>query len=69
LLSFICIYGTIVGGVAEGVAVAEGVNVEDGVKVERGVRVGTRVGVVVAVRVGVNEGGKTRVGVISASAG
>ena len=65
-------YGTIVGGVGEGVAVevgGAGVYVREGVKVARGVRVAVGVRVGVAVRVGVKDGANTRVGVIKASGG
>lgn len=61
-----------VGGVGVMVAVevgGAGVKVIDAVKVARGVRVGWLVSVGVAVFVGVNEGGNTRVGVIKASGG
>lgn len=56
-------------GVSVGVGVKVGVRVKLGVLVGRGVRVGRFVGVVDAVCVGVSEGGRTRVGVISASSG
>ena len=68
----------IVGGVGDGrgVSVGAGVSVggagvgeRDGVSVARGVCVGSRVSVGVDVRVGVREGGRTRVGVMSASIG
>ena len=56
-------------GVLVGVLELVGVGDSDGVNVIRGVRVGRFVGVRVAVLVGVRDGGKTRVGVMSASTG
>ena len=56
-------------GVPVAVGVREGVGDTLDVNVGRGVRVGIFVGVDVGVRVGVRLGARTRVGVMSASAG